>query len=612
MAGVDYVVRTIYTAVDQGAHAAAGRMATAHDKAAASTVKLGAVAESAKSAIDGLASKMLMLGAVGVGAVGAGALAAMKTGIVDVNSKLEETTIGFATIFRMLGASDTFEGGLGAAKKLMAEIRQDAASLPGEFQDFVSMAQTLSAPLINAGKGLEDIRNLTKQTVVAAAAMGVEYGQAAREMAELVEGRAGTHNVLGMRMGITTHTQIAGGKEFNKATADERIAYLQKVLKTADESLPAFQRSWSGLTSTLTDNVKALLGRTTAPVFERAKQELVRINKLFDAAGPGVFADKVGKALVAGFDHAVSAVEWIVSHWKQIEYGAIRFGEHLHAALEKAWPIAQKIAGVLAEHGGGMALGLGAARVGLGVATSPVGSALAGAAGAVSGAAVAGVMGALVAAAGAFDLITAKAGELPGVLDTWSTMAKQMWNQVEAQFGETWNNIKGIASDLFEAARPLVDLFGLFLVGALDTLVHVASALSAALKAFTGWIRDQLAKVGLATADEDAGATEDFELDPVRAKAMLKLREKGFLEDRDKLQADVLAKDKANAEALAQTLKKGHAMAGGGKATVTVNAPLTVLSDADPERLALRVATHIDKELRNAKSALSLAGFRHE
>lgn len=599
MSDVTYVVRTKYET--DTSQAAAGI-----DKLSRKASGLGGALEAAKGMIDGLAAKAAALGTALAGAGAIGAALAIKTGLVDVNAQIEDAQIGFATMFRMLGATDSFDQGLGIAKGLLADIRKDAQDLPGEFQDFVGMAQTLTAPLLNAGKGLKEIRDLTRQTAVAGAAMQIPFDQAAREMAELIEGRAGTHNKLGMRMGITAHTTVAGGAEFNQASTEQRLALLGKLLSKNDEALIAYQKSWKGLTSTAVDSLKQLLGRATSPLFERVKQELVKLNSALGSTKLEALADRVGVLLVKGFDFAMRGVDWIERHWPAIVESAKDFGARLYEAFEKIRPIVEKIASVIAEHPGGVVQGLMGARIGLGVATSGVGDALAGV-GAAGGAALAV---AAVGAVGALDLITAKAGELPPALDAMSQKSQEYWEDVKSNWKGVWEDIKGIGKDLLDVFRPLADVIGFDLLVVLRGLGSAVKVLSGVLKKFTGWIRDQLAKVGLAAGDEDTEGDENMNMPPDREAFLMKQRMAKINAAKPQFgpPGPPPGYQKDIADALVKAATK---LPGMGKTNVTVNAPLTVLSDADPERLAKKVATHISDELRNAKTSHSLAAFRH-
>jgi hypothetical protein len=334
MAGYDYRVRTAYEADD--------KQTGVIKKISAASKELGGALDHAAARAGGFALSLAAVGAAGAGAL---AVAALKTGLIDVNAKLEDANIGFATIFNMLGKTGVPQG-LVLAKGLIAGIREDAKRLPGEFGDFVGMAQTITAPLLNAGKGVEDIRDLTRDTVVATAALlgsdAAHMQQGAREMAMLLEGHAGGHNVLGTRLGINAHTKI-GGKDFAKAGAKERFDFITKALQGAKDSLPAFEKSWSGLTSTMVDGAKQLMGSATAPLFERIKLDLHRINDALDTPKAQRFADSIGTGLVWGYEHLVRATDYVFDHWSNITHLAADIGHELRDAWKTIEPFAKRI-----------------------------------------------------------------------------------------------------------------------------------------------------------------------------------------------------------------------------------------------------------------------------
>lgn len=286
---------------------------------------------------------------VGGGLAAGGALAAIREGVIGVNAKIEDSRIGFATLFTMFGAADGMQSGLAMSRELMSGIRADAAALPGETQDFVSMAQTMTAPLLNAGKGITDIRNLTRETVVAAAALGLNYDQAGREMAMLLEGRAGAHNVLGTRLGIHNDTTMAKGGDFNTGTVSDRLEHIHALLGKTAPALAEYQNSWSGLTSTLVDSTKLWLGDATTRLFARLKDELKGIGAWTDANHDKLWhwAAIVDDKLVRGFDYLVEQSKNLVSHWADIQRWASNAFEGAHSAIVRILPIAEKIGGFL-------------------------------------------------------------------------------------------------------------------------------------------------------------------------------------------------------------------------------------------------------------------------
>lgn len=493
------------------------------------TAGLGAVAGAADLAIgvfDRLAAlSMQVAGGVALGAV-AGGVAALKTGIVDVNAKLEDMKLGFGTLFSAVG-NESFTSGLGLADELIEGIRKDAKALPGEFQDFVGMAQTLSAPLLNAGHGVQSIRDMTRQTVVAAAALGIRYDQAGREMAMLVEGHAGGHNVLGTRLGITANTQVKG-KTWNDASSDERMKFLSAMLSKADAALGDYSRSWAGMTSTLSDSWKQFLGVATGPLFDRMKRSLGGVLEYLDKHQGKVdeLAHRIGDGLVGAWDwletRAVGVFTYLTTHWDGIRGKVVQFGAELRDAFEKAWPVIERIGVFLEdklEHPGRALKEAIAARVALetakqaptiagwfsgggGGAAGLAGSGgLSGAGGALLGAA-GPLAGGLAMLYGAVDVLTQKPevrgtqttqaygaenravddrfnNELITYTETLYTLtggiakiAQELWNDktmgVMANFRAAGENLYSTFQSLWNVVHPLIDLLGLGLIGAID------------------------------------------------------------------------------------------------------------------------------------------------
>ena len=623
----DYVVETVYRVDDRQAVRAVGSTARAVEMGTAALESFGGMASGALASIESFAAGTIMgLGAAGV----AGAVMGVKTGLVDVNAKLEDVSIGFATIFNMMGATSSFENGLTAAKGLMSEIRDDAAALPGEFGDFVQMAQTLAAPLIQAGKGLEDIRQLTRKTVVAAAAMGVEYQQASREMAMLLEGHAGGHNVLGMRLGITHSTQV-NGKDFNKASEAERFDFISKALKKADDSLPAFQKSWAGLTSTMTDDAKRLLGAATLPLFEQIKGNLQHVNDFLESPRAMMWAERVGEGLGEAFDYMTGRVEWIGAHWAEISTDAKAWATAIYSAFERIEPIIVRIAKFIGKelqnpekalHDyvalkislAAMSNAGGIVRTGTSLAEMFGGSGAAAGAGGEAGAAAAagGAMAstpaaiALVALAGAVDVTTRSAEGLTPVLGSMIEMGNWYWQGIKDHWASAGEGLMQGFKDLWEAVRPLIDALGTGLLivvdalaVALDGLVQIFAGLASAIR----WVTD---KIGLSRAESYVAPNSPVELDLGTSVVMPRTHATDYDPDSSGISPEQQAK--FDMEAM-KILAKSKALGGSGKTTVNVNAPLTLLSDADPERLAIKVASHIGDKIRNPTRDYSFTSY---
>lgn len=478
MADVEYSVAAILQLTGgDDVKAKLGQVGAASDKAQGSLAKIGQagargislLGEHVNRGIDMLA-KYSTAAALAGGAIAGGlAVKGIKTGLIDVNAKLEQASLGFATLFQKFGAAPTFASGLGVAKDLIEGIRQDAKALPGEFGDFVGMAQTLTAPMLNLGKGAQDIRNFTRDAVVSAAALGINFDQAAREAAMLLEGHAGGHNIFGTRLGITASTKV-GGKDWHEATAASRYEYLTKLLKTNDDVLKANQNSWSGLTSTLVDSGKRFVGIATQPLFERAKASMKQLLSFTDSHESQLdrIATLVGTKIGVAYDWVEKQAKKIPDHWESAKRHVHELTDALDHGFKKAWPIIEKIGTFLGkelEHpatalkhlaeikvgamaaqaapsllSGGMQFAKMFAGAGGGAAAAGAGAeGLAGLAGGGGGAAAAATTAggpvALAALAAAAAVVVAAIDNVGGAYDRLKTTMTDLWTSVSGVIG---------------------------------------------------------------------------------------------------------------------------------------------------------------------------------
>ncbi len=546
-------------------HSALSTLGTA---AASGMASVGSAVERTIDRMASLTAATVKWGAVL--AVG-GAIAATKVGLVNVNAELEKTQLGFATMFTMFDAAPNFAAGLSMGKELLAGIRQDAASLPGEFLDFASMAQTVTAPMIQLGKSTDDIRRLTSETVVSAAALGVEFQQAGREMAMLLEGHAGGHNILGLRLGITAHTK-AGGKDWNQASGADRLAYVESLMAKTGPALEAYKKSWGGLTSTLTDSLKQFAGAATSPLFERIKGTVGTINTWWEQHPRQVdrVATAIGVRLVGAYDFVGRKVTWVVENFGALEQKAHRAADAFVDGWERAWPIIERIGEFIGDKlshpmetlkelvalrlgasalqfapgayrglsstnwkgGAGAAsaapIASGAARAslaeaagftkfgehavseaglfaGAGDAAAPTSASLTGLAGSAGAASVA-----LIAIVGAVDVLTMDVTQQSAIVATLGTAGQEMWRELKTNVGSLVAETSETFSNLWVAARPLVDLFGVALIGAVDGVVYMLRFLLLPLRGLAAAVEWVVSKIPGMTEKAKGGSIAGF------------------------------------------------------------------------------------------------------
>ncbi len=425
-------------------------------------------------AADSAAGAALGIGAKVAGTLAAGAFAAVTYGIVAMNAEIEETTIGLAGIFQAQGQTKTGWQGFNDAMDLGAgqlkEMRKDAAALPGEFKDLVNVFRTIAIPGLHAGLNPTELRQFSAKTMAIAATTGLPMHVAAREMAGLLEGRSGAHNMLGQRL-----LGLSGGKAtaFNHKTEAERYKMLNDEMNKYQHAFNAYQNSFAGLKTTFTDYAKMFLATATAEPFERVKAALRDMNAWF-GGGNGTraetMAQNIGHALAAGFDYALH-------EFHKVRDEIMRFAEwsKTHSIKDKAVGIAKsglgmyagaKIAGTgLQMAGGAMSMmGSGGALAGLGSAGAM------GTAAALAAPAVAALMVATVSLGFALEAAADKTS-------TWHKAALTATDDMTVAFSELTNGLAASLAGLGPIFKDQFTTIGIQLIQGITAGMKIAGFL---------------------------------------------------------------------------------------------------------------------------------------
>ncbi len=312
---------------------AAGRAQTsmaAADHAAGKLMRsLQSMGSQAMRPLDMVAGKMIEIGSVAAKVGIAGAFGLATYGVVKYNNELEKTRIQLGALFSAGGAAQGIHSGMDMAGSVMKQMRKDAAALPGEFGDLMGIMTMISTPGLRAGASVDQLRSLAAQAMATGATVGMPLDQVAREFAMLIEGRAGAHNVFGMRaVGLSGER----AEEFNKLAPDERLKRIGTELARFAPAIEVYKTSFEGMSTTMLDSAKSLLGKVTEPLFGKVKSSLMFINDWFD--GNETFlktkADAIGSKLAYAFDQGKAALaEW----WPAIE----AFGQNAYAKLVEVW-----------------------------------------------------------------------------------------------------------------------------------------------------------------------------------------------------------------------------------------------------------------------------------
>jgi len=390
--------------------------------------------------IDGAFMSIARMGVAAVTAAGAAGIGALVYGVTRLNAEAESATISIAGMIQAGHGAETFSQAMSMSQSVIAAMRRDAAALPGEFEDLQRVFQGSLSGGLNAGKSVEQIEQFSGRMMAVSQMLNVDSQTAGRELAMMLDGRAGAHVVLFSRL----RAQIGmTAREFNEATPQERFRRLSQALNGFDPAIRAFGNSWSAISSTTMDILKNTLRIASGPLFTRVKNELNEINNYLQSHQERLneIVTNVGQRLAGAFDAVKEKTLFIKDHFGEIVGQAREMGERFGGAA-------------LVGRG---ALGLIANR---GVAGA-VGGALGGGAG-VGGIAIAALMTPLVVAVadGSVSLRRFKA-DVDSLLTPLENSLKQLTTALEPLISKAGQLQFSWFERLVDNAKKVADAFGL-------------------------------------------------------------------------------------------------------------------------------------------------------
>ncbi len=306
MAGLQYYVEILLQTkgdVDSKlgrTHQAAGKLQSAFSKLGSEALSTGGkIASMYTGAVERAGGVAATLGKVGA----AGLLMGATYGVGQLNAGLETAQISIAAVLSAQGEVGNVGAGMDKAASLIEKMRKDAQQLPGEFEDLFGIFQTGIGAAGQAGLNSIQFENMSANAMAAGKALAVPLDQAARELALLLEGRAGSHNTFGNRLGIKA-------QGFNQLDAGDRVKVITRELAKFQPAIQVFGHSFDALFSTAIDNVKSFGLRATMPLFGKIKNTLTEINQWFEGnqTTVGRYADRLGRFLGDAFDVGKSFV----------------------------------------------------------------------------------------------------------------------------------------------------------------------------------------------------------------------------------------------------------------------------------------------------------------
>jgi hypothetical protein len=257
----------------------------------------------------------------------AGGIALAAYSVTHLNNELEQTAISMGAIFNAQGFT---KGDFGKAMEMAADqvtkMKTDIKTLPGDLGQLSAIMTTIATPAAQGGASPDDIRKLAGKSMLVGGIMNVPPEMVAREMAMLLSGRAGSHNILGSRMGFVGDKAHA----LHEASPAERFKMVSAELARYDAAAERFGHSWATVVTSLKDNVKyKFLSEATAPLFESVKRTMTGVNGWFDhnAGKLSSWTGHLGDGLAAAWEKgSAELATWgpALAHFASDAFGELR------------------------------------------------------------------------------------------------------------------------------------------------------------------------------------------------------------------------------------------------------------------------------------------------
>lgn len=241
---------------------------------------------------------------------------AAKGALIDFNSTVEETRNQIAGMMALATHTD-LQDNFAQADKTLDSLRQRAAKLPGTTAEYAAMLGTLTQPILDAKLGMQDLEDITVNTVVGAKALGVEAGAAARDIDQALRGQFHSTDVFtGKLLGSIGYKGEEGRARFNAMSAEKRAATLKQALtqKQLTQLAEAQGNTFSGVMSTLQDSLQQFFGKVGLPLFKAITEQIKSWVQWFDDNKEAVdaFAASVAEVLATAFGVLRTAIGVVV------------------------------------------------------------------------------------------------------------------------------------------------------------------------------------------------------------------------------------------------------------------------------------------------------------
>lgn len=267
----------------------------------------------AHAGIRSLRTSMFALG-------GLAAAGGLVKSMIGFNSRVEDAKNNIAAMLG-LAKKTSMTSELATASQLYDDIRKKAAELPGTTEDYVQAMAKLTLPIVSAGGSMEDLKDLTVSTIVAAkgGVGGATVKTAITDVLQGIEGRFSTTDFFLKAILEPLGFEGKDGRErFKALSKKQRFQKLQEGLRNPvfRELAEKQSQSWTGQMDKMKEATAQFLGRVGLPLFKALTKALTAANAWLGKNKDKVeaFADTFGKVIVTVFGAVGKVFTFLAEH----------------------------------------------------------------------------------------------------------------------------------------------------------------------------------------------------------------------------------------------------------------------------------------------------------
>lgn len=255
-----------------------------------------------------------------------------------------------------------FQKGFQLAGEELTKIEQMSFRSPTNAQGLISIYKQIAPPLSTMGAGLEQIRNMTLQSSIAAKALGFNMDDIGFGLARIIGGISTSHDILFRQMkntGLVRRDMEA--EELNALDPAKRMALVQQILKRYGEAAKTVGESWSALTSAIGDiSTKMRRVLIDSGLYKAVKRDADAFVSYYETNEKTILAgvQKYGMMLIPLYNVLRDAVLGIVRHGKVLLDMFDAWGSKL-IALQARFHISDSMVHSMAVHAAQAAMAIG-------------------------------------------------------------------------------------------------------------------------------------------------------------------------------------------------------------------------------------------------------------